>query len=95
MRHVRAFILYNKLPERKAIARATRLMSKNMFLDEDRKLWRKTKNGVKVEILDTMDRLRGVLLMIHDGMGHRAMGSCYALFQQRFWVPESWSVKSY
>ena len=26
-----------------------------------------------------------MLIMIHDGMGHRATG--YALFQQKFWVP--------
>ena len=58
MRFVRAFILYDKLPERKAITRPTRLMSKTMFLDEGGKLWRKTKNGVRVEVL-----------MIHDGMG--------------------------
>ena len=55
-------------------------MSKNMFLDKDGKLWRKTKNGVRVEVLDTMERLRDVLIMIHDGMGHRATGSCYSLF---------------
>ena len=64
MRHVRAFILKEILE--KAIARATRLMSKKMFL-EDEKLWRRTKrSGVKVEVLNTLDR---VLFMIHEGIG--------------------------
>lgn len=32
------------------------------------------KNGVKVEVLDTLDRLKEVLFMIHEGMGHQAVG---------------------
>ena len=62
MRHVQPFILKEILE--KAIARAIRLMSKKMFL-EDEKLWRMTKE-VKVEALDILDR---VLFMIHEGIG--------------------------
>ena len=58
MRHVRAFILKDILE--KAIVRAIRLISK-------KKLWRMTKrSGVKVEVLDTLDRVR---FMIHKGIG--------------------------
>ena len=54
IRHVQAFILEDKLPKEKAIAIATRLILKQM-----------TKNGVKLKGLDTLDRLREVLFMIH------------------------------
>ena len=38
-------------------SRAMRLISKKIFL-EDKKLWRRTKrSGVKVEVLDTLDRV--------------------------------------
>ena len=84
--HIKAYILENKLPGKKAIARAAKLMSKKMCLEDDGKLWRTTRNGMRVEVLDIKERLRDMLIMNHDGMGHRAMGSCYALFQQKFWV---------
>ena len=43
--------------------------------------------SVKVEVLDKIKRIKKVLVMLHDGMGHRALGSCYNLFRQCFWVP--------
>jgi len=42
---------------------------------------------VRVEVLDKVERIREVLVMLHDEMGHRALGPCYNLFRQHFWVP--------
>ena len=40
-----------------------------------------------MEILDTAERLREVLVMCHEGMGHRQLGSVYDYFNRRYWVP--------
>ncbi|RPB25471.1 hypothetical protein L211DRAFT_782944, partial [Terfezia boudieri ATCC MYA-4762] len=48
---------------------------------------RRDKEYKRVEVLDNTERTKEVLIMIHDGMGHRGLRSCYAVFSQRFWIP--------
>jgi len=77
------------------VVRATRKLASKMELQDD-KLWYVKRTGgtakiastsVKVEVVDKVERIKEVLIMLHDGMGHRALRSCYNLFRQRFWVP--------
>ena len=42
---------------------------------------------LRLEVLDTPARLREVLLMCHEGMGHRQLRSIYKYFCSRYWVP--------
>ena len=42
---------------------------------------------LRLEVLDTPARLREVLLMCHEGMGHRQLRSTYKYFCSRYWVP--------
>ena len=55
--------------------------------DDDGKLWKLTRRGLRVEIVVSADRLRDVLLMCHEGMGHRQLGAVYDYFSKRYWVP--------
>lgn len=73
------------IPKDKALAKAVRSMSANMELSEG-KLWKK-KDGRLLEVLETAERIKGVLLMLHEGIDHKALGSVYTVFAQRFWVP--------
>ena len=54
---------------------------------EDDKLWKVTRRGMHVEVLDKAERLRKVLVLYHEGMGHRQLGSVYEYFSRRYWIP--------
>jgi len=102
LKHVRHFLIDGTLPNNAVVARATRKLASKMEL-QDNRLWRLKHTGrttgvvggtakdtggtARVEVLDKVERIKEVLVMLHDGMGHRALGSCYNLFRQRFWVP--------
>ena len=61
-------------------------IGKKVWIEDD-KLWKVTRRGMRVEVLDTAGRLREVLLLCHEGMGHRQLGSVYEYFSRRYWVP--------
>ncbi|KAF8428391.1 hypothetical protein BGX38DRAFT_1299370 [Terfezia claveryi] len=94
VKHVRLFLTDGSLPQDEILARATRQLASKMHLDEDRvwamkKVNRRSEDGEyrRVEVLDTVERTKEVLIMIHDGMGHRGSRTCYVVFIQRFWIP--------
>ena len=62
-------------------------MGKKAWIGEDGKLWKNTRRGYRVEVVDASGRLREVLLMCHEGMGHRQLGLVYDYFSRRYWVP--------
>ena len=62
-------------------------IGRKVWIDENDVLWKVTRRGLRVEILDKRERLREVLLMCHEGMGHRQLGSVYEYFSHRYWVP--------
>ena len=51
------------------------------------KLSRKTRGGFRVEVVDTVERLREILLICHKGMGLLQLGSVYYYFSRNYWVP--------
>lgn len=57
------------------------------MLWDSEKVWKLRRDGVKVEVLCEPERIREVLLMLHEGMSHRALGSCYMMFQDQYWMP--------
>lgn len=56
-------------------------------------LWKSVKGPtpdsppMQLEVLDTPERLRDVLLACHEGLGHRQLRSVYKHFSRRYWVP--------
>lgn len=62
-------------------------IGRKAWIDDDGKLCKTTRRGFRVEIVDSAARLREVLLMCHEGMGHRQLGSVYDYFVRRYWVP--------
>lgn len=65
-------------------------MGHKAWIDEaDGKLWKTTRHGFGVEIVDSVARLHEVLLMCHEGMGHRLLGSVYDYFRHRYWIPRA------
>jgi len=75
------------LSKKNALAKAVRSMASKMSISSsDGKLWIMREGGM-LEILNTVERIKEVLLMLYEGMGHRALGSVYTVFIQRFWVP--------
>lgn len=93
LRYVKAYVLSGGkegIPKEKSVAKAVRNLAGKIKVDNEDdggKLWRTKRNGVRVEVLDTVIKIREALLMIHEGMGHRGMAPCYMAFQQRYWVP--------
>ena len=61
-------------------------MSSKACVEND-KSWKVTRRGQTVEVLETAERLHKVLLICHEGMGHRQLGTVYDYFCRRFWVP--------
>lgn len=59
-------------------------MSRKVWIDWDGKLWKTTRRGFRVEILTAAERWGEVLLMCHEGMGHRQLGSVYEYFCRRY-----------
>ena len=62
-------------------------MAKKAWVGEDGRLWKNTRRGLRVEIIDSAVKLHDVLLLCHDGMGHRQLGSVYDYFSRRYWIP--------
>jgi len=83
LKFVCQYLVNGTLPDDKVIARSVCQLASAMELKDD-KVWPIGKDNKRVEVLDTLTRLKEVLVMLHDSMGHRALGSCYSLFQQRF-----------
>ena len=61
-------------------------MSRKAWIEND-KIWKVTRGGQTVEVLDIAERLHEVLLICHEGMGYRQLGTVYDYFCRRFWVP--------
>ena len=95
LKSVRQFLTDGCLPENKVVARAVRKLGYKIQLENSKLVRLKHGGGTtKVEVLDSAERINEVLMMIHDGMEHRALASCYILFNQLFWIPATSKVIS-
>lgn len=84
--HLRDYVATQRVPDDARLAKTVRALASKVTLT-DGKLWRLRRDGEKVEVLDKVERVREVLLMLHEGMGHRGIGSCYMMFQRSYWIP--------
>lgn len=95
LKSVRKFLTDGSLPENKVVDRAVRKLASKIQLENSKLVRLKRAVGTtKVEVLDSAERINEVRMMIHDGMGHRALASCYSLFNQRFSMPAASKVIS-
>lgn len=92
VRWVRRFRADEKdVPKDANLAKCVRKLAAKTFIEGD-KLFIYGSNGSRLEVLDSLQKIKEVLNLLHDGMGHRATGSCYQIFQTRFWLPGAWKI---
>ena len=85
VRFVRAYLQDGSLPDNTTLAKTVKSLANKMTLS-DEKVWILRDDRI-LEVLDSTERFKEVLLILHEGMGHRALGSVYSIFSQRFWIP--------
>ena len=65
-------------------------IARRVHIGDDGVLWKQVRQGstlVTLEVIDTLERLRAILVACHEGLGHRQMRSAYRHFAARYWVP--------
>ena len=67
---IRQHLSNGSIPEDKALAKAVRSLAARMSIS-DGKLWIMKEGGL-LEVLETAERIKEILLMLDKGMGHRA-----------------------
>lgn len=81
VRHLKAFLKNGELPKNEALGESLipliKAMTKKTKLEEE-ELWKVTrKHKRRVEVLDSTEAIRKALLLCHEGLGHRQLGSAY------------------
>ena len=65
-------------------------IARRVHVGDDGLLWKQVRQGstlVKLKVLDTLARLRAILVACHEGLGHRQIRSAYRHFAARYWIP--------